>query len=821
KDYTAALLQGGQALDDWKVKDAGRQALEKVGLAEKPKLTAAEQALAATIRQRAEETERLKLANERLTKASDLARTADLETQALRDQAVAAMQGEQALEDYRVKQAGLQVLQQEGVQSLDQLTGKTLEQTKAAIASAEAKERQAIATEKAQKVGGELRDLDRRIASERAHTASLADGTKAEVDYARAEFERQEIERAGTNITAEQIEKIKTKADLLFRLQGAAEAASDKKAFEQDLKFAAMTADEREREQRALQLSAQIIKTNPSLSQAEADGLARVQAEWEQQQTLRANDIGQLRDSLRQTFIESGQLGFDDVGKYVEQRLRKAVYDALLAKPIDMVINAVVGSVTGLSGLGGSAAGGGDLLGIGGLLQSAVPGLGAASSLGGLLGSAGIGSLLGSAIGVKGTSSGAANAGLALGGSYLGSLAGTALIDAGSMGVGGALGGSALMGLGSIAGPLGALAAIAIGGLLGGSKPSNFMASASFGAGGSYVLGGDKPNANTTSAATSVATAIQGAIQALDKIGVQADGVISRIEIGQRDASVIQLANGQRLSTPVGDQKALTDAVSKALLQNAGYSDPQLKSLVDQMIAANSSFDQISRALQAASDAIGVFGDKIDQSVAAALLPQRAKMQAWLDSLDVGQTTTLNPMEQRGAAYADYSRVFGQAQSGDADAIANLSAYADRLLQADQQATSSAAERAAMEEMVKSQVAGLFALTRSDPLSPTFDLGEVAQAASQTVAGPVSAGAVAAPPGNSVAAAIQRMSDVLESRLSALQSAMATVDDTAHNGLSAVVDQLAQCVDLARQELNVAALTQQYVRYNPLGNAGR
>ncbi|HVY35000.1 MAG TPA: tape measure protein, partial [Caulobacteraceae bacterium] len=47
KDYTAALLQGGQALDDWKVKDAGRQALEKVGLAEKPKLTAAEQALAA------------------------------------------------------------------------------------------------------------------------------------------------------------------------------------------------------------------------------------------------------------------------------------------------------------------------------------------------------------------------------------------------------------------------------------------------------------------------------------------------------------------------------------------------------------------------------------------------------------------------------------------------------------------------------------------------------------------------------------------------------------------------------------------------------
>lgn len=145
---------------------------------------------------------------------------------------------------------------------------------------------------------------------------------------------------------------------------------------------------------------------------------ARAQAVGEAWRADWADAIGEVSDDMRQSFIESGDLTFDDMGEALKRQLRAAIYDAFLAKPINMVVNAVFGGAqNGLSGLLGGGGNGGGLLG-------SLPG-----GLGGLLGSAGAGYGLGQALGL-GSGKGLVDAGLSLGGSALGGWAG------GAMGVG-------------------------------------------------------------------------------------------------------------------------------------------------------------------------------------------------------------------------------------------------------------------------------------------------------------------------------------------------------------------------------------------------
>ena len=188
--YTRALVAGGVALDDWKVKEAGRQAVERLALADRPKLTDAEKALVEQIRSRAEETERLKIANERIEKAIGLQKSAEADTKALQLRSAAAIEGEAALEALQVKEAGVAALQQLGVDTLDQLTGATLDHAKAAVAAAEAKEKQSIATAKADRVAAQIRDLEQRTRSEVDYAKAVAGGTESLVAYQRQEFER-------------------------------------------------------------------------------------------------------------------------------------------------------------------------------------------------------------------------------------------------------------------------------------------------------------------------------------------------------------------------------------------------------------------------------------------------------------------------------------------------------------------------------------------------------------------------------------------------------------------------------------------------------
>jgi hypothetical protein len=100
-----------------------------------------------------------------------------------------------------------------------------------------------------------------------------------------------------------------------------------------------------------------------------------------------------------------------------------------------------------------------------------------------------------------------------------------------------------------------------------------------------------------------VAESITGLVDSLKGVGIDATGIISKIQVGTRDPSKITLADGSTIKTRKGDMEALVEAAGRTMLAKAQYEDPQMKALVDQMIAANRSFEQIV--------------DKLDRYVAA------------------------------------------------------------------------------------------------------------------------------------------------------------------------------------------------------------
>jgi len=630
--HSSALIAGGAALDDWKIKEAGRQAVERLALADRPKLTAAEQQLVNKIRANAEATERLKIANDRIEKSIGLQKSAEADTKALVARSAAALVGERALEDLQVKEAGLAALQQIGVDSLDQLSGKTREYAQAAVTAAEAKEKQSIATAKAERVADALRDLDARIVSEQGYTAALASGTEALVAYQRQEFVRQEIERAGKTLTDDQVAALRAKAEALFSVQAAADSAALDKRQADELNLARLTNRERAIEQRYLERQTLIRRQHLDWTKEEVEARARALALADQAAAEDAQAIGDLKESLRKTFIESGKLGFDDVGDYVEQRLREAVYTALLEKPIDILINAVVGSVSGVggltsgSGLGtlGGASGLGSLFTsagqLAGLTTSATKlattaltklGVGNASGLGatigGAVGGAGTGMLVSSVAGLLGMKQ---NSGNKIGSTIGGAIGSFIPIPGGAI-------------LGSIAGNL-------IGGLVAG-KPSNQAAVASLDSTGKVTsIAGDKRTAETTAAAQSIADAVAQVQAALVAGGATLSATVSAIDIGTRDKTHLNFSNGQSIDTAVGDVSAAIDTATKTILANAKWATEAQTAYAQKLLAAGATIDQVIASMQVAT----TFGTSIDDAISQLTDPAAyAKKQA-LDAID-------------------------------------------------------------------------------------------------------------------------------------------------------------------------------------------
>ncbi len=679
--YTQALITGGAALDDWRVKDAGRLAVERLSIDQRKTLTAAEQALIEKIRTSAEETERLKIANERIEKSIGIQKSAEADTKALQERSAAAAQGEAALEELQVKEAGVAALQQIGVDTLSQLTGETLKYAKGAVAAAEAKEQQAIATAKAERVAAQIRDLDERIAAEKGYAEAVAGGTEALVAYQRQEFERQEIERAGKTLTADQVAAIRAKADALFAMKAAADSADLNQRQAEELRLARMTNDERAVEERYLQRKSLLLAQHVDWTKEEVDARARALALADEAAAQDAKAKGELRDGLKQAFIESGHLGFADVGDFVERRLREAVYNALLAQPIDILINAVIGSVSGMNALGvGSGVGQlGGAQGLGSLFTTAGALKGLTSAAGNLaldglgkLGYSGLGAAklaggFGSAVGGAGT-------GMLV--SQIAGLIGLKQSTGSQVGstIGGAIGSFIPIPGGSI---LGSIAGNLIGGLIGG-KESNHAAVASLDSKGAVVsMDGAKRTDATTAAAAQIAQAVQQIEAALTAGGATLTATVSKIDIGTRDPTHLNFSNGQSMDTAVGDVAAAIDAATKTILANAKWATDAQTAYAHKMLAAGATIDQVVAGLQTAAGFTGSIDDAIAQLTDPAAY---AKKQA-LDAIDANYQALKKQAQELITAGIATQDVLGKIdQLKDlqvADALKRLGAAAD------------------------------------------------------------------------------------------------------------------------------------------------
>ncbi len=223
-------------------------------------------------------------------------------------------------------------------------------------------------------------------------------------------------------------------------------------------------------------------------------------------------------------------------------------------------------------------------------------------------GFASLGSIVANTIGGKTGRAVGGGLGIAAGGLF----AGTQLMGAASMGLlgSGALAGGA-MAIAPMLGPIGlAVGAIYALSKVLGPKPTN--------AGAGYdlrngAISGNKRTSETEAAARQTGEAIlagQAALESLGaKLGVTVDGVV----LGTRDLSQVYLSNGQMLKTAVGDAQAAADAGLKAVLQSATFADEGQKKLVDNLIAAGKSFNDVLTALDGYAQAQKISGNIADR----------------------------------------------------------------------------------------------------------------------------------------------------------------------------------------------------------------
>lgn len=359
---------------------------------------------------------------------------------------------------------------------------------------------------------------------------------------------------------------------------------------------------------------------------------------------------------------------------------------------------------------------------------------GLGSSLSGL---AGILSKIGGAVTVSAMGLGSGNAladlGLGLGGYALGGALGSAAVTAGSMGSLGALSGTALA-YGSMLGPIGAIAGVLLGGLLGKRKPSNQGALATF-SGDRYSISGNKRTSETEAMAKAAADAIMQGQAMLRAAGATLTATVQSIDIGTRDATDIILSNGRALTAAVGDAAAAAETALMAVLDGASFANEAQEKLVASMRAAGAGFDEIVTQLaqfaEAQAQAAGLaqqFDDAILQLTDAQAYElrilereqaaRRAHIKALLDGAVIteavfaGLSAQLDLLESLELAklkdsFEKPADEFGSAISRAADSARDA---ADRLKEA----------HARLVEFVKGLDAG--------PLSPLGPVGQAAAA---------------------------------------------------------------------------------------------
>ena len=421
------------------------------------------------------------------------------------------------------------------------------------------------------------------------------------------------------------------------------------------------------------------------------DGLKDVAGEaakaWEEYQAEGQRVIDELGADIEREFVQSGKLSWDSIGNYAEQTLRQAVYDALLKKPIQIIIDGVFGNLEKLKAILGNALGG---------------------SLGKVLGAAGVGASIGQSMGL-GTGNTLADLGLAAGGGALGTMAGSALGTwaAAAAGQAALTGASTMLAttLGWLApalGPIGAIVGLAAGALFK-KKPSNNGALATLD-GNTFSLSGNKRTDETSQMATSAANAILQGQSILQAAGIKLAATVKTIDIGTRDATDIVLSDGRALTSAVGDAAAAAETALKAVLEGATYASEAQQKLVESMLAAGKGFDDIAAALDKYAQAQGL-ADQIALQIQQLTDPQAYDL-AVLQKAQKEQRDSLKALADQGFLTADqFASISAQLTTLEGLQIAKVMGAANdnaAAIQSASQALSEARDReaAALQETI-------------------------------------------------------------------------------------------------------------------------
>lgn len=322
---------------------------------------------------------------------------------------------------------------------------------------------------------------------------------------------------------------------------------------------------------------------------------ANIQAHLEQQIKDTAALEGTIKDSIEKAFVDSGKLDFSSLKDGVLKALRKSIYDAFLAKPIDILVNAAVQwEQKALNSLFDSLKNGqnplASLFGRGGggpqTIDDAIQQFSSGSSaLGNVAGS--LGKITSQIAGIAGPLAAA--------------FAIDTMIGQGIAGIAGALGANSAQQKnaqtgGTFGGVLGSIIGLFVGT---GTQDAQTQALLNPAGGLAQSPYGKHATPDTITGVTNIASGISQLIGQLGQLGINAQGVIGAIETHVLGPDKFWVNPAGAYVTSANDSASVTAMITKTLLQYAKIQDPQEKALVDQLVAANATLDQISTSLTA------------------------------------------------------------------------------------------------------------------------------------------------------------------------------------------------------------------------------
>lgn len=190
----------------------------------------------------------------------------------------------------------------------------------------------------------------------------------------------------------------------------------------------------------------------------------------------------------------------------------------------------------------------------------------------------------------------------------------------------------------------------------------------------------------------------------LDEVAKRyADALSQSTEALQKQATDLSGSVSDRileLTNPIAaGVKRINDEINAQIAQATGLIE---KGVLDSGFLAT--LEQL-RGLEL-TDYFNNLAGQVDET-AKAFQDARPRLLSWLDELRGGSAAELSPKAALAEALQQYETQLAKARGGDTNALANITAYADRLVSADRNATSSASDRLALRNRIADEIQAL------------------------------------------------------------------------------------------------------------------